>query len=317
MHKLSIRCVARSEDAITLFAERNGDFADFIIGCSSYFDAINAEIANPKYEYCLLLHDDVVLPINFSSTIQDLITRLNEEWPNWAVAGNAGVAAFKFGSDVENIVRFLEDPHGGPNVRGGDVPCVTIDGNMMLLNTKAMREKRIEVPKWKGFQLYDIVLCLEVLRGGRAVIAVPELTCFHLSGGDQKSFDQAVESQTFKDYLTKTIKVDYFVSLNGIIRRQLCDWRSHSGSLDPVRAALFNAAIGREKQMLNIVISAPPPSMSFKRRALLAGVYFVLRDPTRYGMHASRLSALMKSDGIRGVKKYLRSNGNTKLTFPK
>lgn len=274
MHKLSIRCVARSGAAAALFSERNGDFAEFIIGSESYFDVINSEISNLRYDYCLLLHDDVILPINFPTVAQDLIKRLNAEWPNWAIAGNAGVAAFKFGSHAENIVRFLEDPHGGPNLRGVDVPCATIDGNVMLLNTKAMREKGIEVPKWTGFQLYDIVLCLEALRGGCAVIAVPELTCFHLSGGDQKSFNEAVESQAFKNYLSRTIKVDYFISLNGIIRRQLCDWKKHSGSLDPVHAALVNASIERKKRTLSIVIRTQFRNADLLLRTLFSAAYF-------------------------------------------
>ena len=275
MSKLSICCVARSDNAIAEFIKRNCDIGvQFITNCKSYFDVINTQINNSDYDSCVIVHDDVVLPRNFPEIARKLVSRLNVDWPDWGVAGNAGMAAWKFGPTGGQIVRFVTDPHGGPNVRGVDIPCSSVDGNVMLVNTKKMREKRVAVPAMDGFQLYDLILCLESLKAGCAVVAVPELTCLHLSGGDQTNFDRFKASNEFKGYLSKAIKVDYFDSLNGRIHKDQSSCLECSGSLDPQYAALLNASNGKERRALDFVIRTQFRSKDLLLRAINSINYF-------------------------------------------
>jgi GT2 family glycosyltransferase len=213
-----IHVVARSSDHLALFNRRHEQLYGRVqseLGQTSFFALLNSVIATDERPYVCLVHDDVTFGSDFASRVESLISRLNRDWPNWGVVGNTGLLSFRFGFDPTGALRYVADPHHGPNLQGHVLPAQSIDGNTMLLNVRALRQRGVVLPDWNGFQLYDIVLSIETIRAGLGVLVAPELACWHGSGGSQDAFDSAAASEGFRDYLSRRVTNRIVKTLNG------------------------------------------------------------------------------------------------------
>jgi hypothetical protein len=214
-----IHVVARSEKHGLEFVRTHASLQSRIglkTGQRSYFELLQDLIEHCTDDYACVVHDDVFLCGNFGDRLEELIGRLNAEWPNWGLAGNAAVLSMKVGYSGTNVVRYLSDPHGGPNLASQILPAQTVDGNVMLMNLKAMRERGVRLPAFDGFQLYDIILSIETIRAGLGVYVAPQLACWHGSRGNQEEFDRAKSSEAFRFYLTRSVQNRVIQTLNGM-----------------------------------------------------------------------------------------------------
>ncbi|MFC6522052.1 hypothetical protein ACFQAT_22305 [Undibacterium arcticum] len=170
------------------------------------------------------------------------------------LAGNAALLSMRVGYSATDVVRYVSDPHGGPNLAGYILPAQSIDGNVMLLNLRAMREARINLPSFDGFQLYDIILSIETIAAGLGVYAAPQLACWHGSKGNQGEFDREKSTDAFNEYLLIRLRNRSINTLNGPISIQL-------GKANPLARAgidldmdsLRTATRGRYKKKVAIV----------------------------------------------------------------
>lgn len=215
-----IHVVARSQAHGQAFYDRHITLRDSIvieIDHKSYADVINSVVETGSSEWACIVHDDVFLCSDFTDKIRAAASILDNEWPNWGLAGNAGVVPVQVGYGGSRVVRYLADPHGGPNLIGYILPATSIDGNVMLLNIKALRERSVGVLRSDGYQLYDLILSLEVIKSGLGVFVVPQLACWHGSKGDQGAFDAAKKSEAVLSYLGNMVTNRYLETLNGLV----------------------------------------------------------------------------------------------------
>ena len=216
---MKVYVVARSERSGCDFIERHSSIAEHIcvlLGRSSLFTVIN-EIIEEETEPVLLVHDDVYFNKNIIENAKKAIDILNSYYNCWGLAGNAGYACCCLGFNSSNIVRYIVDPHGGPNVSGGIIPAQSIDGNAMLLNVPLLKERGVLLPNIEGFHFYDIILSTESIVRGLGVYIIPNLLCYHKSGGSQKGFEEASKDKKISEYFSKTLKNEYLETINGKI----------------------------------------------------------------------------------------------------
>ena len=142
--------LCRDEARIAQWERRRDDLPETRLrlktGFSSMYAFINAAIADSKAPYLVLAHDDVVLGRNFAARVRDLADELNQRYPNWGVASNAGV-----GIDGRSYAIFVKDPWCEPMSAAAPKPVAAVDGNVMLVNRDNFIENGCEYPDLGGF----------------------------------------------------------------------------------------------------------------------------------------------------------------------
>ncbi|EJW09461.1 hypothetical protein A33M_1281 [Rhodovulum sp. PH10] len=270
--------MARSEASKQRFIERNPHIAEqcsFLLNETSYFEVINRVVEEAEDDFPLIVHDDLFFPKKFATLLEQLIRCLEGRWPNWGICGNSGMLAYGVGPSVTRVVRYISDPHGGVNCQGIIFPAQSIDGNVILLNRRRLRERAVVVPSFPGFQLYDLSLAVEVLRAGLCVLISPSLACHHDSGGSQAMFDAATETTWAKEYFSQRITNKALATINGCISLPF-DPSFGSGKIDLEMQSLRNATIGRNTKKVAIVVRSLFNRPSLLRRALETVRSFVI-----------------------------------------
>jgi hypothetical protein len=238
------------------------------LGQRSYFDVLNDVIWTTASSYALVVHDDVFLSELIIEDVTNLTTTLEAEWPSWGVCGNAGVLSFGIGIQPTSVIRYLYDAHGGPNFQGSIFPVQSIDGNVILLNIHALRDNNVRLPTFDGFQLYDIVLSIEALASGLAVLVAPQLASYHLSGGSQEGFDRAAKSGGFHHYLSQKLANREIQTLNGMIEIPSAQEQASLTLVDLEVLALRSAVRGRPRKRVAIVVRTQFRDLGLLRRTL-------------------------------------------------
>jgi hypothetical protein len=266
---MRVHVVARSDETAQEFVSRHQPFADHIsvhTGVSSYFALLNEVIADSSDAACVV-HDDVYLPAQFMDRLSDLRSTLEREWPNWGVCGNAGVVPFQFGGTGTHVVRYLFDPHGGPNLQGAILPAIGVDGNVLFINCSALKAANVKLPAFEGFHLYDVTLCLETIRAGRGVLVAPHLACYHDSPGSHGGFDAAARSLAYQNYLARAVRNRTINTINGSVSATTVAL-SDRGAIDTEMDSLRCAARGRLGKHVAIVVRSQFVRPSTLRRTL-------------------------------------------------
>lgn len=268
MELCMIHVVARSAAVGTEFLLRHPTLASQItveLGQRSYFEMLNHLIEEGEAPHACVIHDDVVLPSSFAERVDSLLQELDRNWPNWGLVGNAAVLTAGVGYAGARAVRYLSDPHGGPNLARHILPAQTIDGNVMLLNLKAMRAKGLRLPDFDGFQLYDIVMSIEAISAGLGVLVAPHLACWHGSKGSQASFDRAASGEAFGRFCSNRLRNRSITTLNGLVKIGLdAENPMLSTGIDLQIDSLRTADQGRPAKTVAIVTRT-----QFRRPALL------------------------------------------------
>lgn len=249
---MKIHVAARNEEYARQFSQNNPDVLDVVLhrGVSSLFKLLQ-NIIDGDDDYALFVHDDVFLPSAMNMYVSKLIDVLNADWPNWGICGNAGIAVPTLTGN-SRACRYLFDPHGGPSLGGYVLPAETVDGNTILINCRALRQANVDLPKFEGFQFYDICLSIETLSVGLAVLIAPDLASYHDSKGNQSEFEGAFASIQLVEYLSSKLSNTVVHSLNGLLELPLT--AEKNGQFDIGNAAIKNASVGRPKAKIAFVI---------------------------------------------------------------
>lgn len=134
------------------------------------FDAyagLRAILSNARGEYVILCHQDVRLLQDGRRELEDLLSELGANDPDWALAGNAG------GTETGLAIR-ISDPHG-EDTRLGQFPTrvQSLDENFIVVRRSAMIAPSNDL---SGFHLYGTDLCLQATARGMTSYVVD----FHL-----------------------------------------------------------------------------------------------------------------------------------------
>ncbi|MGQ4273170.1 glycosyltransferase family 2 protein [Terrihabitans sp. B22-R8] len=265
---MRVHVAARSKESAKKFSSNNPAFVDCEVhlGSKSLFDLLNKIIFDYPDDVALFVHDDIFVCREFINIVEELVLDLDRNWPGWGVCGNAGFAPLSYGADASNVVRCLQDPHGGPTRLRDICPVETVDGNTILLNCRALRQSHVRLPSLLGFHLYDVSLCIEALAAGLGVLVAPQLACMHASGGDGSSFRAAVKNLSYERYLQSRLNNRTLTTLNGLV--SIPYKKPEDRLIDIEMQALRNAAVGRSAKTVAIVIRTQFRSPSLLRRAL-------------------------------------------------
>jgi hypothetical protein len=193
---VAVRVAARSLEHGRRFLERNPALkgARIDTNVSSLFSWINEIVSENSGDVALLVHDDTTFADISLETVSALVSRLPQ---TWGLCGNAGTIL----NESRSTRRYIIDPHGGPIYDGDILPAETIDGNTILINVALLKQRSVVLPIIDNYHLYDIVLSLECLRAGLKVFIVPQLACYHSSGGSGAGFTASAQGEMFLRYL--------------------------------------------------------------------------------------------------------------------
>lgn len=181
------------------------------------YSFINKVIKDCKDDYALLCHDDIILPQNIERNVSNCINSANEYlgFNNWGVIGNAGLEIIS-----KRTITFLSDPHTKvlPYSTKNPIIVESVDGNTMLLNIKALREKNISLPKGlSGYHLYDVILCMEAYKKGLVCAISSWLYVKHLSKGNYDSFKKAIREEQYQEYFRSSFSNHVITTINDLI----------------------------------------------------------------------------------------------------
>ncbi|NIM46573.1 MAG: hypothetical protein GTN40_00215 [Candidatus Aenigmarchaeota archaeon] len=246
----------------------------FVITGPDYFEFLNLIIKDCKFDYALVCHDDVILPINIKERVNDCIKNADSEFGslNWGIIGNAGIEYLS-----DKVIRFISDPISSlVPYFSRPIPVISIDGNTILFNLKSIKRKKITLPEeLSGFHLYDFSLMVECYKKNLVCAVDPSLYVIHKSGGDQKSFNYQASQRSFKKYWMKSFINNKILTINGpvdidnslsYLKRGSKDRRKDFYSL--VDNVLMDLAKRKEKKELTIITRTQLDKLNFLRRLL-------------------------------------------------
>lgn len=231
-----------------------------LITGGDYFGFIEDVLKNCSEDYALLCHDDVVVPLDIESRVEECIRKADMccGADHWGVVGNAGIEAISL-----RMVRFLRDPHAAViPYKSHPIPVVSVDGNTMLLNVRNMQRNHVELPAGlRGFHLYDFVTAAECYRKGLLTLVDSTLYVYHRSGGAQKGFDRFANGAEFQKYWSDNFINHKIYTVNGPVEVSSpnLDYLQE-GSRDKradfyakVKSLILSVQPNREKPVINII----------------------------------------------------------------
>ena len=212
-----------------------------------------------QYDYILLVSEGTVLPTFLPKTITQAIARFNREWPNWGIASGDGVAPFGVGPSADGEVRFsaekFADAYIGPNFAHHILPGYVLEGNLLLLNARALRDSALNLPKFEDPNYLEIYLSLETLKHGKALLIAPQLASLVPSRDGKKA--QLGADMELRKYLANSLDVAEFRTPYGTLAVSPALRDSEQATVsqlpNPLFAALNYAAVGRRKRSVLIV----------------------------------------------------------------
>ena len=252
-----IHVVSRIQRNIDAFIRNHANLSSHITiekDYGSFIDLLNRLIKYSTKPYICLVHDDTWLCDNFNIYTEDLVSQLNLYWPNWGIAGNAGIMPMQAGYSADDTVRYLVDSHGGPNLSSHILPAKCIDGNILLLNIFALRNAGVTLPPFDGVEFYDVILSIETIMAGLGVYVASQLSCVHKSNGAH-AVDKKKLSCELNAYLCVRIKNKLIKTLDGqykIKNRNNNDAAGKTG-IDLDMQSLRAATKDRKKKRVAIV----------------------------------------------------------------
>ncbi len=235
----------------------------------SYLELLGDVIKKSTQAYVCVVSDDVLLCEDFIQLINNLVQQLDRDWPNWGLVGNTGMLSMSVGYATSDVVRYKSDPIAGPNMAGHILPAQSIDGNVMLLNVRAMRDAGLTFPSFDDFYWFDTVLSIETISAGLGVYVAPQLACWHGSVKNLAELDKAKSNDVFVDYLQTRLLANHSVkTVNGELKIVVEAPKSAGLDLDLDLGSLRVAVHGRHKHKVAVVTRTQFTRMSLLKRTL-------------------------------------------------
>lgn len=241
----------------------------YITGIDLY-SFTNKIINDCNDDYALLCHDDVILPKDIENNVNNCINSANRYFGsnNWGVIGNAGLEIIS-----KQTITFLADPHTKilPYSTKNPIIAESIDGNTMLLNIKALRRKKINLPKeLSGYHLYDVILCMESYKNGLVCAISSWLYVKHLSKGNYDTFKEAIKEEQYQEYIRNSFSNQVITTINDLIEvdrdfKHLESSELKLNSYENIINNVVNNLFKSKRITLNILIRLHKKSKKFLR----------------------------------------------------
>lgn len=180
------------------------------------YSGINKAIRMARGEYLLFCHQDILFKFDNRKKLEKLLIELNDTYPEWAIAGNAG-------KDKNGRVHMVISEPDKPNIRQGYIPSevISLDENFLIIN----RKNNIACTTiFKGFHLYGVDLCENARRLGLKSYVID----FHLlhksSGKVDPSYEELQKEyikwwgQNNRSRFIWAMCSNFFISSNSIMR---------------------------------------------------------------------------------------------------
>jgi len=135
------------------FTNRNAEFLHINNIDSNQYDGytgLNHMLNIARGAYVILCHQDILLNFDDESILDRCLSELNQQDPNWALAGNAG-------GDSHARYRRITDPHGTSSLGSFPQKVQSLDENFIIANTL----NRVALSgNLSGFHMYGTDLCM-------------------------------------------------------------------------------------------------------------------------------------------------------------
>jgi hypothetical protein len=230
----------------------------FWTGFQSMFEFIGKSIRHCKASCLVIAHDDVIIGRDFAQRVRSLVADLDTSFTNWGVVGNAGVE-----QDGRTYHVYVKDPWCRPQRAHSPDVVVCIDGNLMLINRRALLAAECEYPDLGGFHGYDAVLSFECLRKGLLVLTDGRLHAVHLSGGNRGIYERFVREEKFQIYFQERFSDKVIPTMLGaqpitpLLRRGEPVGATHRPTLRSLQeTALHRGRVAQERR-IGIVLCEP------------------------------------------------------------
>ena len=174
------------------FIDRNAEFLHINNIDSNQYDGytgLNHMLNIARGAYVILCHQDILLNFDDESILDRCLSELNQQDPNWALAGNAG-------GDSHARYRRITDPHGTSSLGSFPQKVQSLDENFIIVNTL----NRVALSgNLSGFHMYGTDLCViaDILGYNAYVI---DFHLQHKSAGNKDASFYASEKSLIKKY---------------------------------------------------------------------------------------------------------------------
>lgn len=249
----------------------------FHLNSTSAFSLLKSIIYGED-DYALFVKDDVFLPLEIVSYVNILIETLNRDWPNWGICGNTGIIAPRT-ADGLRACRYLFDLNGGPSLMGHILPAETIGESVILVNCKALRSRNFTLPSFEGSEYHGLVLSIETLAAGLAVLVGPQLACYQHSKSVFSELDNAECPLSLINYLASRLSNRSVNTINGIIRIPFKG--SRNGRFDICITAVKNASVCRKDASIAFIIRSQFRNIQMLERAIQSTLAFASATSNR------------------------------------
>lgn len=149
------------------------------------YSGLNAMLNEARGRYVILCHQDIRILTDTRHDLDLRLAELEERYPAWALAGNAG------GASAGRLAIRITDPHGA-NQRVGVFPerVMSLDENLIIVR----KDARIGFSNdLSGFHFYGADICLNAdIQGWSAYVI--DFHVAHLSAGKKDSLFDAMEA---------------------------------------------------------------------------------------------------------------------------
>jgi len=238
--------------------------AEFILESEPLGTILNRLLSDEvQLNLVCLVKESVTLPLDFSSRVEQMVTELNEQWPNWALVGESGITSLGYGMGATNWVQFGSDNNRGPNLAGHIVPTYGLSGNVLIINLDQLRGKNFCFDPL--IDPIGVTLPIQMLREGLAILVAPQLSCFVNVDKIVNVESEFKPDENLKSYLIHNVSNLFLQTCLGRINlADQSDTKWNEDRIDLPMQSLRNARVGRPRRSLEIVTRT-----KFERRASL------------------------------------------------
>lgn len=203
-------------------------------------------------ELLCVVHESVVLPTDFEDRLRAMKDELDREWPNWKLAGDAGVTPLRYGLSAQHVVDYSASNVAGPNLAGQVIPAQGLSGHVLVFRSVKLGARHL-----KDLSRVDdlgITVPVRILGEGGAVLVAPHLSCFvdtTMREALAYAYEPSAETRVllFEEIANSELQT-YFGTV-ALFESAHSRWADPRMDL-PIQC-LRNAATGRKRRTLTII----------------------------------------------------------------
>lgn len=237
-----------------------------------YFKIIEDVLEKCEDDVALICHGDTILPLDISFRINSAIENaVNKVGENWGMIGNFGIEFLSY-----RKIKFIRDFNSKMIPAGSEYskPVVYIDDNLLVLNVKVLRERKLKVFELEvNSKIFSNILLAECYLKDLICFVDSNLFVFHKNLESNFKFNNTNEKNIFCEYWqSRFINNAYLIpnkviSLKNFLR--YLDRDSGDGRVDFYKKIEENILRNINKKIeLNIIIRTQLKRLNYIYRSL-------------------------------------------------